>query len=81
MSKILRKLASLTVMLFSLALLLTGCSDGDNGSNGVNGGEGPAGKDGTDGTTLYKASNKNITFTALTMSNAGGYPSVELFGQ
>lgn len=77
MSKIMKKFGFLSVLILTLALMLTGCSDGNNGADGPGGAAGATGAAGADGVSLYKASNKNITFNALTVSNVGGYPTAD----
>ena len=59
--------------------LLTGC-EGDTGPAGAAGAQGADGADGAngaDGVGIFSPSNKNITFSSLSVSNAGGYASVD----
>jgi hypothetical protein len=83
MISITRKMMFLAVSMLSLVLVLSGCGDGKNGrdgQNGLNGADGPGGAPGAagaDGSSLFKAANRNISFSTLAVSSAAGLPTVD----
>lgn len=87
MKGMLRRVTLLVATCASVALL-AGCS-GSDGTNGLNGADGPGGAagvngtngtngtNGVDGVSLFKKSNKTVTFSAISVSNVGGLPTVD----